>query len=160
MPRPDLLLFEDFEGNWARYEDALDEVFMRDLARGGPKFRGRRVGCRRVPETNRRWASFWHLIQEGHVEDEREPDMRRCERLPWIRYVIDNCDSDPDIHVWEQHRSGSERNAMLWLAEEYVVILGARSDYWLLRTAFCTSRRGRVEAYRRERDAWRAAQKG
>ena len=160
VPPPKLLLFEDFGGDWGRYEDALDGVFMRDLAKGNPTFRGKRVGCRKTPEFNKRWAAFWHLIQEGRVEDEREPEMRRCERLPWVRYVIDNCDTDPSIDYWEQRRSGSEMNAMLWLAEEYVVVLGQRADYWLLRTAFCTTRSGRIASYRRELAAWRAAQKG
>lgn len=157
MTLPPLILLQDFGGDWKRYEDALYEVFLRELAQGQLNFRGVRVGCRRIPETNQRWASFWHLVQEGAVEEDRLPDIRRCERISWIRYVIENAARDPSIEIWEQIR-GSERNVCLWLNEQYIVILGARSGYFLLRSAFCTDRSHRVATYRRERDTWQAAQ--
>ena len=88
MTPPKLLLFESFGGHWRAYEDALHRIFMDEIVQGALQFRNQRVSCRRNPETAGRWSSFWHLVQEGRVEEEREPDLRRCERLGWVRWVI------------------------------------------------------------------------
>ena len=71
MNPPELLLFQDFGGDWNRYEEELNRVFKEKIVHGGLRFQNKRVSYRRIPETKGRWASFWHLIQEGHEEDER-----------------------------------------------------------------------------------------
>lgn len=156
MP-PDLILFDDFNGDWRAYEERIFEVFFAEIARGRLTFQGRRVSCRRNPETAGRWASFWHLVQEGPVEQDRHPDLRRCERIPWIKWIIDNAGSHPHIDQWRNCR-GTEVNVLLWYQEEYLVVLSERggadlsTGYWLLKTAYCTERRRRVEKLRQERD--------
>jgi len=148
---PDLL---PFSGEWPAYEEGLHQIFLAEIVQGGIQFRGQRVGCRRHPEAaNGRWASFWHLVQEGRVEDDRTPDLRRCERLRWVRWVIENATTHPDIDEWQNSR-GTEVNTLLWYREEYLVVLGQRQGYWLLRTAYCTDRSGRVRQLRKERDAY------
>jgi hypothetical protein len=141
----------EFNGDWKAYEDELHEIFLSELAKGGLVFEGLRVGCRRHEELRGRWASFWHLIQEGRVEDERTPDLRRCERIRWIRWVIENCGTHQHIEQWETKR-GSEVNRLLWYNEEYLVVLAKRNGYWLLKTAYCTTRDGRIRKLRKERD--------
>ncbi len=74
----------------------------------------------------------WHLIQEGHEEDERIPDLRRCERLPWIPWVISNAASHPEIDRW-QNMQKREINSLLWYREECLVVLSQRKNYWLLK---------------------------
>jgi len=46
---------------------------------------GKRLGLKRHPMTQNKEATFWHMIQEGSVESERIPDIRRCERIRWPR---------------------------------------------------------------------------
>lgn len=160
MNPPPLLRFEDFDGNWVTYESALYNVFERDIVQYDLQFRGIRVSARRVPEYEQRWFCYWHLISEGRVEDDRLPDLRRCERLPWIRWIIENADNHPEIDVWEQTR-GSEKSLLLWYQEECLVILGRRSDYFLLKTAFVVQRSHRISKFRKERDLFFArAQNG
>ena len=36
-------------------------------------------GRRRLPESAGRWSSNWRFIQTGRFEEQRKPDMRRCE---------------------------------------------------------------------------------
>ncbi|MCA0961763.1 hypothetical protein [Salipiger bermudensis] len=151
MSAPDLLHFEDLDGDWDRYEAALYQVFEQDIIEFDLSFRGHPVNARRAPEHERKWACFWHLISEGRVEDDRLPDLRRCERIRWVRWVIENADVCGDIDVWQNRRNG-ETNWLLWYREEYLVILAARTGYFLLRTAFCTDREHRREKLRRERD--------
>jgi len=145
---PALLLFE---GDWGRYQRQLSDVFSRELSNGNPVFRGIRVSCQRRPETDGEWFAFWHLISEGHVEDERIPDMRRCERLPWVRWIIDHADNDNEIDVWE-YQNRRAKNIYLWYREEYLVVLSRRNGYFLLKTAFCTPQDGYKRKLRRQRD--------
>ena len=153
MNPPELLLFQDFGGDWNRYEEELNRVFKEKIVHGGLRFQNNRVSYRRIPETKGRWASFWHLIQEGHEEDERIPDLRRCERLPWIPWVINNAMSHPEIDKWWNARR-RETNTLLWYREEYLVVLSQRENYWLLKTAYVTEGKYRIRRLREERDAY------
>jgi hypothetical protein len=154
MTPPDLVPFNAFGGDWTLYEAELHRIFLAEIAGGGLQFRGIRVGSRRHPEAAGRWASFWHLVQEGHVEDDRTPDLRRCERIPWVRWVIENAPTHAEIDEWQNTR-GTEVNTLLWYREEYLVILAQRQGYWLLKTAYCTEKSGRIRQLRKERDAFR-----
>lgn len=140
-----------FGGDWKAYETDLYAIFLAEIAQGGLMFRGDRVSCRRLPETEGKWAAFWHLIQQGPVEDDRLPDMRRCERLRWIKYVIEAWNTDGDIQWWENKRK-SETSVLLWYHEEYLVILARRDGYWLLKSAYETHQAHRVRTLRAERD--------
>ena len=157
MNPPDLL---HFAGDWASYEQALYAVFLGELAQGGVEFDGLPVTCRRNPEANGRWAAFWHLIQEGHIEEERLPDIRRCERLRWVRWTIEHGRGHEAIDVWQNTR-GREENTLLWYNEEYLVVLAERrqGSGWLLKTAYVTDRSNRKRQLARERDDWSRAQK-
>lgn len=159
MPLPDLMLLEHHGGDWNAYLDAIYAAYMQDIVHDRPQFRGLRVAHRRVPESQGKGAGFWHVISHGKTEDDRIIDIRRCERIRWIRHLIDNEGNDQDITSWENER-GRESNVLLWLQEEYLVILGRRSDHYLLRTAYHTVHAHRVEALRKERDAWLNAQQG
>ena len=151
MIPPDLVPLSGFGGDWEAYEAALYQIFREEIASGGLCFRCLPVGCRRRPETGGRWAAFWHLVQEGPVEEDRTPDLRRCERIRWVRWVIENAETCPEIGEWRNTRR-TETNILLWYREEYLVVLARRRGYWLLKTAYCTDRQGRVEKLRRERD--------
>lgn len=149
---PDLVSFSGFGGDWKAYETALYRIFREEIADGSLRFRRLPVRCRRRPETGGRWAAFWHLVQEGQAEEDRTPDLRRCERIRWIRWMIENGETHPTIDEWQNTRR-TETNTLLWYREDYLVVLTRRRDYWLLKTAYCTERRGRIEQLRRERDA-------
>jgi len=156
MNPPELLLFASFDGVWSAYEVELNRIFTTDIAQGNIQYGGLGVSCRRNPETAGRWAAFWHLVQEGHVEDDRLPDMRRCERIRWIRWVIENATDHPEIDIWNNKRK-SEVNELLWFREEYLVILGKRNGYWLLRSAYCTEQSRRIAQLRKERDSFQTS---
>ena len=156
MNPPDLLPLDGdkFKGDWVAYECELYRIFESEIKGGGLQYCGLPIKCRRIPETQGKWAAYWHLIQQGRVEDERTPDPRRCERIRWIRWVIENADSHPEIDVWQNTRPEGA-NVLLWFREEYLVVLGIRQGYWLLRTAYVTEHSERyrgVERLRKERD--------
>lgn len=136
---PPLALFSDFDGDWERYLDALYAWFKQDFIDSKPVFQGRRLGLKRHPMSHGKEATFWHMIQEGKVEEERTPDFRRCERIRWPRPIIER-DSDPLIKVWRNKR-GREERVCLWLEQEnYLVILADRGEYILPWTAYLVER--------------------
>jgi hypothetical protein len=136
MTPPDLLLFEAFGGDWKAYEVELYRVFLEEIHPRGAGSLGFVLAS----------------VQEGRVEDDRMPDLRRCERIRWVRWIIENGATHAEIDEW-QNRRGTETNALLWYRQEYLVVLAQRRDYWLLKTAYCTEKSGRIRQLRKERDA-------
>jgi len=72
---------------------------------------------------------------EGDIENERLPDLRRCERIRWPRSIIDNTHSD-HIKYWKNIRKGKERIVLALEDFSYVVIPSDRGEYVLLWTAY------------------------
>lgn len=140
-----------FAGEWEVYEEALYKIFQETLLGEVMHFQGVRVGVRRLPEYKGKHFAFWHLISEGEKEEERTPDLRRCERLAWVRWVIQNCDASPDISWWENERWG-QKHIVIWHEKEnYAVILARRNGYHMLKSAYLAAPH-RTEAFRQERD--------
>lgn len=140
---PPLVLLAEHGGDWERYLAAIYAWFVRDFVESKPVFRGRPIRLKRHPVSLGKEATFWHLVSEGQIEEEREIDFRRCERIRWSRPVIEHS-TDSAVKVWENVRTtkrGSENRICLWLeAEEYLVILADRKEYLLPWTAYQVER--------------------
>ena len=158
---PPLVLFSDFGGDWDAYLDAIYDYFRRDFVDSKPVFQGRRLGLKRHPLTHGKEATFWHMIQEGAVEEDRTPDFRRCERIRWPRPIIEH-DTDETIKVWENQRRGEKRICLWFEQENYLVILADRGNYILPWTAYLVEQPHRQRKLQREYEAYRQskAQKG
>jgi len=132
---PPLVLFGDSQGDWERYLAVIYALFKQDFVDSKPSFQGRRLGLKRYPLSQGKEATFWHMISEGRIEEERTPDFRRCERIRWPRPIIEN-DGDAAVKWWRNKR-GREDRICLWLeSEEYLVILADRGTYILPWTAY------------------------
>jgi len=114
------------------------------------------VRCRTDPMFDGKQAGFWHCVSDGPDEQNRIPDMRRCEAIGWIRTVIDNagkCD------LWPNYRRGDKRWC-IWVDEEFIVILGERKrrrdgfKYMQLITSYFTEEEQRKRKLRKERDLY------
>ena len=93
---PDLVVYS---GDWDPYQEEIYRLYCETLRDGGLTFRGVRVMLQRRPEYKGKPSSFWHLISEGEKEEERTPDLRRCERITWIAWVIRMSDSHPPYFI-------------------------------------------------------------
>jgi hypothetical protein len=132
---PQLILMEDYNGHWQKFFDVVYQTFCEDFVNDKPTFRGQRLGLKRHPVYDGKSATFWHMISDGAVEVDREPDLRRCERIAWPRPSIENESSD-DIKVWSEKKRG-DRRILLWNEEaSYLVVLNKRNDYILPWTAY------------------------
>jgi len=153
---PELVLFNDHNGHWEIYLEVLYRHFSNDFIVAIPNFNGRRIALKKHPEYQGKEATFWHLISSGNEEEERLPDLRRCERIRWPRSLIDNHPNN-DVLVWSEPRYNEQRIHLWVVHEDYVLVLADRKEYVLLWTAFYVER----EHYRQKlRKRFAAAQKG
>jgi hypothetical protein len=153
---PLLILLSDYEGNWERYLNAIYNYFKKDFIDSRPAFRGQRLGLKKHPIEKGKEATFWHLISEGDNEEDRIPDLRRCERIRWPRPIIENAD-EPIIKVWRNKRKNDNR-ILLWLeSQEYLVILAERKGYLLPWTAYLVIEDHRKKKLQREYEAFKNA---
>lgn len=158
---PDLTTLEDSDGKWADYVEIIYTLFKNDFIESQPQFDGKWVRCRKDPIYDGKFAGFWHCMSDGDVEDERTPDMRRCERISWIRPIIESTDSRDDIDIWKNQR-GSNTNVLIWYDEYLLIVLGERTrnrdgfQYLQLITAYTTEKEHRIKKLRRERDEYHA----
>lgn len=153
---PSLVLFETYSGNWEKYIEALYSFFKQDFIDSLPSFQGARLALKRHPVIQGKEATFWHLISEGKGEEERLPELRRCERIRWPRPLIEHSE-EPAIKVWENSRKGETR-ICLWLEEqEYFVVLAKRRGYILPWTAYLVTEAHRKAKLRKEYETYKKA---
>jgi len=150
---PPLVLFNDYDGNWKNYLDAIYTWFKQDFINSKPLFQGRRLGLKRHPMAHGKEATFWHMIQQGDIEEDRMPDLRRCERIRWPRPIIEH-DNDPAIKIWRNRRGREERVCLWFTQENYLVILADRGDYIIPWTAYLVERSHRQRKLQREYDEY------
>lgn len=136
---PALEELKAYGGDFARYLEAIYQIFCTDFVESKPVFAGKRLGLKRHPVIQGKEATFWHMISEGNDEAERLPDLRRCERIRWPRPIIENA-ADATLKVWREP-NGSGHRILIWFAEaEYLVVLDERKDYILPWTAYPVER--------------------
>lgn len=157
-------------GEWAAYVDAIYAAFLASFVTPKLTFNGLPVRAQFRPETDGKGFSFWHVISEAHnsenrAEAERIPNMRRCERIEWIGWIIEcaGCEEGPHISWWRNTRKGEDR-IVLWCEEiDFAVVLAERKNvrgkYLVLVTAYCELKSHRIATFRKERDAYQAGQK-
>lgn len=147
---PNLFLLSDTKGEWDSYLNGLYQIYLDEIINGALFFKQFKVSSRRTPETQGKHFGFWHVISTGETEADRIPDLRRCERIHWIAYLITHVEIDPEISWWENKR-GSDTRIVIWHElENFVVILGTRKDYYVLVTAYCPES-GRTKGLIKER---------
>lgn len=150
---PSLVMMEDYYYNWDVYLEALYQHFCHDFMGAKLTFQGKRLNLKRYPMIKEKEATFWHLISEGEVESERLPDLRRCERILWPRFMIISSQSKY-IKVWKNRRRQEERIVLALEDFSYIVILADRGDFVLLWTAYCVEQAHRRRKLQQEYEVY------
>ncbi len=151
---PEIMVFSGKGDEWESYQESLFQIFKTKILEVAITFQGLPVKARLSPPYKNKPFAFWHLISEGEKENERVPDLRRCERVPWICWVIENCEKHPDVSCWENTRGTETHVVILFEKEKYVVILAKRKGYFLLKSAYIPQKK-RFETLLRERADFR-----
>lgn len=154
---PYKICLEDYGGNYKAYIDAVYEVFERDFIRHKTTFGSHKLNLKYHPAFQERAYTFYHMTHKGEIESEREPDLRRCECMPWARPAIENVD-EWHLKFWRQSRQRSSNRVCIALEtdeETYFVILEVRETYVLLWTAFLSEYRHQSQKKLKEFEAWK-----
>lgn len=142
---PDLIICENYtEIN--DYIEKLYHIFRRDFIDSFTRFNDKNVHIRKEPLDNNKESAFIHLTHEDYYHNsanpnDRVPDFRRSERLPWIKAIIENYKCSLDKHCgrilyWEEIFRGYTRINLLYKDEKYLVVLEKRDFGYLLITGF------------------------
>lgn len=151
---PELEFFASYGGDWEKYLHALYAIFHADFVASKPSYQGVRLGLKRHPMIQGKEATFWHIISTGDNEEDRTPDIRRCERIRWPKPLIEHVPND-DIKVWTERRNSEDR-IHLWLESEgYLLVLNKRRDY-LLWTAFYVERQHQRDKYKKRWERYKS----
>jgi hypothetical protein len=113
--------------------EQLYEVFRADFLQAQIKYRGFRVWFYPTTEEDGKEAIFWHLTtreQKPGQPPQRLPDLRRCERLSWIKPMILRCPCPSNsILDWDFVEGDGSIKTYIWLhRHDFVVILKKLPD--------------------------------
>lgn len=157
---PDIIECENLT-EWNNYLSQLyKEVFVPDFINTKPLFRGLPVFIRREPRDGIWEHSFTHMTHEDllhHSSDpnDRIPDLRRSERVNWVRAIIehDNCSSVKqcgEILYWEEMFRGRVRSNLLFESERFLIVLEKAKKAYFLITSFYIDEDYALEKRRRK----------
>lgn len=150
---PDLIEFSAYGGNFSNYLNAVYAIFHQDFIKNQPKYEGLKVAVRKYPEVEGMHRTFYHITHEGEDEANRQPDMRRMERICFPKFVIDNT-QHREILIWKNKRGRDERIVLFNEVENYVLILTYRGGYYLFITAYLVEKEHRKQKLLNEYEAY------
>lgn len=151
---PDLEYFEDYNGNFKNYFQAVYKIFESGFIKQQPNYEGQIVKVRKYPLVDGIHKTFYHITHEGEDENNRTPDIRRMERIRFPKFVIDN-NEHQHILIWKNKRGRDERIVLFNEEENYIVILTERSDSFLFITAYCIETEHRKRKLMKEYEAYK-----
>lgn len=135
MQLPKIITLNDFGGDIASYIEAIYALFKKDFVDTKPKFEGVRLGLKKYPLVSNKEYTFYHFTHDGEYEENRTPNLRRMERVCFIKPMIENS-NHPDLKVWRNKRGTKERILIYHEAESFLVVLEDRGDFILPWTAY------------------------
>jgi|GEM_PF-337787 len=151
----------------------LYALFCRDIRDAGLRLSGTPIFIPREADAEGFEQIFWHLTTRNPKpvprrlkpylelnENDRMPDPRRCERMPWINPVVSRTGSAPEILVWDYEEGDGRIKTYLWLkACDFVVIFKKlRSGRRLLVTSFYVDNKYTRNNFQKKYDACCPAQ--
>ncbi len=131
---PALVRLEDFDGDAVVYIKNHFEIFSHDFIEDKPEYNGLPVLFDKADE-NGKPRAFNHITTDS---DRITLDLRRCERIGWIRPIIENV-NDPAILFWNrEHFAKSQKSNRLYFfleCDNFLVILEEKKKGHFMITA-------------------------
>lgn len=155
---PKIIELVEFGGNYTSYIDAIYEIFYNDFIKNKTYFGAHELKMKFNPIFQNRAYTFYHMTHEGEKEDERLPDLRRCERICWAKPCVENVEKW-NLKFWRQTRKYSENRICILLDVyndyDYFVVLEVRETYVLLWTAFVSTHSHETRKKLKEYENWK-----
>lgn len=130
-----MVCLEDFAGDSNAYIEHLFSIFKTDFIESSPSYNNKRILFDNRMLEQDKPEGFLHIVTEkDNLTGQRtNTDLRRCERLCWIRPVIENF-TDDAIDYWEKEDRGKIKTKFLLRDMDFVVILSSRKNscYYLV----------------------------
>ena len=136
-------------GNWKQYQERIYSIFKQDFIDSVPLYESVNVNIKHYPIEYGKEEAFYHVTCKDYNNcGDRVPDLRRCERIRWVRAFIENncnlmmCEECEGIKTWRERYKNKTRVHILLEEEKYMVVLEHRpqtenhKEYFLLITAF------------------------
>ncbi len=157
-----LARLEDCKDGAEKYVEYVFSFFKRDFIDSTPMFKGKRVGFDKNDDGGRP-VGFTHITtEEDRASKKRELSMRRCERIGWIKAIIEHSD-DPAILLWEKEHFASKRitnRFYLFLeCDNFVVILEEKKKGYFMITAIFVDNPSQREKHLKAYEAYQKAKK-
>ncbi len=134
---PNLYGLDACKGDPLVYIDNLYKYYKEEI-KYGLTYNGKPISCRKSPIFDNKEDSFHHLTCKCFEKNEdREPDLRRCERLTWIKPGI--MGDHKEKHCFKMYIKEIRGTNKIHLFDEqdrYLIVLEERKTYVLLVTAF------------------------
>ncbi|MGN0565387.1 MAG: hypothetical protein ACI4IU_01685 [Candidatus Limousia pullorum] len=160
LSRGDSLIVCSDLNNFSDYEDQLFLIFKNLYENNSITYNGFPVKMKHYPPDYGERSGFYHLTCENYQhtgsEEDRYPDLRRCERIKWAETILTSCSGACiKLLVWENRRN-NKQNILLFCPEvDYLVVLGKRNGYLLLITAYPVSYPNRRKDLLREYEQYK-----
>lgn len=133
--------------NWKAYQDELYGIYRKMFIENVMFFDGKPIKVKVYPMFEKYETSFIHLIcKQENINsidpNDREPDLRRAERLHWIKEIIEKypclekCIECEGLLLYKEYYKNRVRVKIFFPKERYIIILEDRCNYYLLITAF------------------------
>ena len=121
--------------------DLLYEIFCHDIRDHALRYIGNEVWIFLDMEDGRE-KIFWHLTtrsikkikiprrkkkfypaDQTYIEKDRFPDLRRCERLPWVKALIEKA-GKPEVLSWNYEEGDLTIKTYVWIKDyDFTVIM-------------------------------------
>ena len=142
-------LLKPYEGGqYKMYLEKIYNIYKEDLLNNGElQLKGKPVKLRHHPMYKEREESFYHLTHRKYDKNTfRQPDFKRCERIRWIRKMIENVgrceccgvniESCAGILIWIEKYKGSDRIHFYLENENFLLVIEKRTEYYLIISSF------------------------
>lgn len=151
---PDLVLLEEYGGDFDSYNEAVYEVFRNDFLISLLSFNGTKLRLKKHPYVDGKEYTYYHFTHSGDIETERTPDFRRMERMPFPKPMIDNSNHN-DVRVWRVKRGSKDRILIFSESAQYLVVLEDRGDYILPWTGYYIEYSNKIRRLIKEYEAYK-----
>lgn len=146
---PELILLAQHNGDWDQYVEVLYGHFRADFVVYRPKLSNKPCWITSQPLSDGKEPTFWHITSDGPVEEERVPDLRRCERIRWPRPLMEAVPC-AHVHSWRVKRGSKWRINLAPTDFSYLVVVAELNNSVLLITTIFIERRHRREKLKAE----------